>query len=70
MVAHRVEITLQQDGKLSLDNLPFHAGEAVEIIILAAAPPVQRPNPYPLRGMPVHYDRPFEPVAPDEWHAA
>lgn len=70
MVAHRVEITLQQDGKLSLDNLPFHAGEAVEIIILAAQPRVQQLNRYPLRGTAVHYDRPFEPVAQDEWDAA
>ena len=70
MVAHRVETTLQQDGKLSLDNLPFHAGEAVEIIILTAHSRVQQTNPYPLRGKVVRYDRPFEPVAHDEWDAA
>jgi hypothetical protein len=69
IVAHRVEITRQQDGKLSLDNLPFHAGEAIGMI-LAAEPPVQRSNPYPLRGAHVHYDRPFEPVVHDEWSAA
>ena len=70
MVAHRVETILQQDGKLSLDNLPFHAGEAVEIIILAAQSHVQKTNRYPLRGTVVHYNRPFEPVAQDEWDAA
>lgn len=70
MMAHRVETTLQQDGKLALENLPFHAGEAVEIIILAAQSPVQRTNHYPLRGTIVHYDRPFEPVAQDEWNTA
>lgn len=70
MVAHRVETTLQQDGKLSLDNLPFHAGEAVEIIILAASGRVQGQERYPLRGTAVRYDRPFEPVAHDEWDAA
>lgn len=70
MVAHRVETTLQQDGKLSLDNLPFHAGEAVEIIILAAQPRAQQTNRYPLRGTIIHYDRPFEPVAQDDWDAA
>ena len=32
--AHRVETTLTQDGTLTLDHLPFQAGEAVEIIIL------------------------------------
>ena len=70
MVAHRVETTLQQDGKLVLDNLPFQAGEAVEIIILAAQPPKQQTRHYPLRGTVVHYERPFEPVAHDEWDAA
>ena len=70
MVAHRVETTLQQDGQLLLDNLPFHAGEAVEIIILAAQPRDQQTNRYPLRGTVVHYSQPFEPVAHDEWDAA
>lgn len=67
MIAHRVEATLQQDGKLLLDDLPFHAGEAVEIIILAAPPRTQLQNHYPLRDTPVRYERPFEPVAPDDW---
>ena len=68
MQAHRVETTLQQDGKLTLENLPFHAGEAVDVIILPAAPR-HRDDRYPLRGTPVHYERPFEPVAQDEWDA-
>ncbi|BAB77805.1 hypothetical protein NIES23_40680 [Trichormus variabilis NIES-23] len=34
MKAHRVETTLTEDGILVLTNLPFQAGEAVEIIIL------------------------------------
>jgi hypothetical protein len=66
MVAHCVETTLNQDGKLMLDNLPFHAGEAVEIIILSQATRVQRQNPYPLRGMPLRYDDPTEPITQDE----
>lgn len=69
LVAHRVETTLQQDGRLLLDNLPFHAGEAVEIIILAAPVRAQQQHHYPLRGTPIQYDRPFEPVAQDEWDA-
>ena len=35
MEAHRIETTLTQDRTLILDNLPFHAGETVEVIILA-----------------------------------
>lgn len=70
MVAHRVETTLQQDGKLSLDTLPFRAGEAVEVIILAAPSHDHPMNCYPLHGTPAHYERPFEPVAQDEWDSA
>ena len=70
MVAHRVETTINQDGTLMLDNLPFHAGEAVEIIIISRTTRVQRQNPYPLRGTPLHYERPTEPVAQDDWDAA
>ena len=32
MQAYRVETTLQQDGTLTLSNLPLHAGETVEVI--------------------------------------
>ncbi len=35
MEADRIETTLTQDGTLILDNLPFHIGETVEVIILA-----------------------------------
>ncbi len=67
--AHRVETTLTQDGTLTLDHLPFHAGELAEVIVLphAAAPlPTDR---YPLRGTPVRYEQPTEPVAEPEWEA-
>lgn len=37
--AHRTETVLLEDGKLSLDNLPFRAGQAVEVIVLPAARP-------------------------------
>ncbi|MBI3801418.1 MAG: hypothetical protein HY268_31150 [Deltaproteobacteria bacterium] len=35
MSTHRVEATLTQDGTLTLSHLPFHAGDAVEVIIVA-----------------------------------
>lgn len=69
--AHRVETTLQQDGTLTLDYLPFQAGESVEVIVLRRpAASVADTNPYPLRGVSVHYAEPFEPVAAvQEWDA-
>jgi len=34
MSVHRVETTLAKDGTLTLTNLPFRAGDAVEVLIL------------------------------------
>ena len=33
MMAHRVETILTEDRKLTLDDLPFRAGDVVEVII-------------------------------------
>ncbi len=62
--AHRVEVVLTEDGKLSLDHVPFRAGQAVEVIVLAAPQPA--PAAHPPRGSVVRYDRPTEPVAEGE----
>ncbi len=67
--AHRVETTIGQDGTLTLDHLPFPAGAPVEVIILPHPGMEKQENPYPLRGTPVRYDLPFEPVAVDDWNA-
>ena len=34
MNAHRIETTIDQDGTLTLQGIPFQAGAAVEVIIL------------------------------------
>ena len=67
--AHRVEITLQQDGTLTIDRLPFQAGQSVEVIILPLAKKADVVDPYPLRGIPVQYERPCDPVAEEDWEA-
>lgn len=68
MTAHHVEITLVQDGKLVLDELPFRAGDTVEVIVLARQ---SKPNgqKYPLRGQPIKYVEPTDPVAKTDWDA-
>jgi hypothetical protein len=72
MNAHKVEVTLTQDSRLTLEGLPFQAGDAVEIIILerprAASTTIHSSeyNPYPLRGKVIRYDAPFDPAVPDE----
>lgn len=69
MNAHRVEATLTQDSTLTLNNLPFHAGDAVEIIIQKKGQPSNGKNAYPLRGSVLRYDDPTEPVAAEDWDA-
>jgi hypothetical protein len=69
MNAHRVETTLTEDGSLTLKDLPFHAGDSVEIIILSRSPKPAGQARYPLRGKPIHYDDPTEPVAEEDWEA-
>jgi hypothetical protein len=61
MSAHHVEITLAQDGKLTLDELPFRAGDKVEVILLARESK-PKGEEYPLRGQPIEYVDPAEPV--------
>lgn len=67
MNVHRVETTINQDGTLTLNGIPFQAGDEVEVIIAERSPKSSENNPYPLRGQPVRYDAPAEPVAEDEW---
>lgn len=63
--AHRAEVILSEDGKLSLEYLPFRAGQAVEVIVL----PISRlpHSASSLRDLVVHYDRPTDPVAETDW---
>jgi hypothetical protein len=63
MNAHRVEATINEDGTLTLDGIPFQAGDEVEVIILERPSKPSGDNPYPLRGQPVQYDAPTEPIA-------
>lgn len=70
MHVHHTEAVLEQDGTLTLRDLPFHAGEAVEVIVLARSPASPAEDRYPLRGTPLRYDEPTAPVAPEDWDAA
>ena len=63
-LAHRIEVVLSEDGKLSLDRLPFRAGQVVEVIVLPVAAPVAA---FSLHGAVIRYDRPTEPVAEADW---
>jgi hypothetical protein len=69
MNAHHVETTVNMDGTLILRDLPFQPGKQVEVIILERAAPISsgEKDRYPLRGKPLQYQSPFDPVAEKEW---
>jgi len=75
MNAHRIETILTENGTLTLRDLPFQKGDAIEVIILerrslrqSEAPTSHsESNPYPLRGKVIRYDAPTEPVALEDW---
>jgi hypothetical protein len=67
MQAYRVETIVQEDGSLIVKDLPFHSGEAVEVIFLPQRSTVTQPKAYPLRGRKVVYHEPFKPVAESDW---
>ena len=70
MQAYRVETVLQFNGTVTLEHLPFQAGEAVEVIVLARPPESKLSHSYPLRGTCIRYVEPTEPVAQDDWEVS
>lgn len=69
MSTHHVETKLTEYGKLTLDDLPFHAGDDVEVIVISRAIETPGIDRYPLRGKLVSYIQPTEPVAEEDWEA-
>lgn len=69
MEAYRTEAKLEREGELRLSDLPFHAGDEVEVIVLRQDSAQTVENPYPLRGLPIRYEDPTEPVAESDWDA-
>jgi hypothetical protein len=69
MDSHRIETMLEQDGTVTLNGLPFQAGDTVEVTVVAKAPKPKQ-NGYPLRGTTLTYEAPFEPVATEDWESA
>ena len=68
MKAHRIEVKLTETGTLTLNNLPFQAGDTVEIIILERHLTSLNSNPAPLRGKVIRYDEPFDSAIPvEDW---
>jgi hypothetical protein len=70
MQDYRVETRVSSDGSLTLEGLPFRAGDTVEVIIRSREPREGAGERYPLRGKPViRYTDPFGSVAEADWEA-
>ena len=67
MSEYRVVAVLTEDRKLVLDDLPFQAGDAVEVVIVERHGLKTGKERYPFHGVPIQYERPFDPVAEDDW---
>jgi hypothetical protein len=67
MTIYRVEVTVSDEGTLLINNLPFQAGDKVEVVVRSHKPKVAKTNRYPLRGAPIQYLDPFESVAENAW---
>jgi hypothetical protein len=69
MEVYRTEAVVSSNRTLTVEGLPFDAGDKVEVIVRAQPALPTRENPYPLRGKPIRYLEPFDSVAENEWTA-
>ena len=69
MRTHKVCGQVGDDGSLTVESLPFPAGEEVQIIVIAERRPPRDHTRYPLRGTGFQYLDPTSPVAEDDWAA-
>jgi hypothetical protein len=67
MSAHRIEAIVNQDGKLVLENLPFQAGDVVEVIVSKSEATSNGDNRHSLEGTVTKYEAPLEPVGLEDW---
>ena len=67
MQTYHIETVVSKEGMLTIEGLPLHPGEKVEVIVKSQSPSDKNKNLYPLRGIPIKYKAPFESVAEEEW---
>ncbi len=69
MNTYRIEKTVPKSRTITIDKLPFRAGQMIEIVVRTARRSRNGNKRYPLRGKLLRYIDPFEPVAQDDWEA-
>jgi len=65
MESVRIETIVDEQGEVHLPKLPFPAGQKVEVTV--SPRPSSQGTDFPLRGLPLKYDRPTDPVADSDW---
>lgn len=63
------QTTCTESGVITLRNLPIYEGGSVDVVVIPRSLAASVQDRYPLRGEPVEYIRPFEPVAGNDWEA-
>ncbi len=64
----RIEATVQQNGRVILNDLPFEEGKQVEIIVLDTDSSSTIGQTNPLKDSVLRYDDPFGPACPiEDW---
>jgi len=67
MSVHIFETTVDLNGRVIVDHLPFEPGEKVDVVIRShEASTGERSD---LTGSVLRYENPFEPVALEDWEA-
>ena len=59
MNSHRIKTALTENGKLSLQNIPFKKEDRVEIIIFQQSKSTTNSNACLLKNTVIRYDNPF-----------
>ncbi len=67
MKVYAYEHTIRKNGALTIKNLPFNAGEKIEVIIIPRSKSKIDKNRYPFWGKPIKYFNPTDPVAEADW---
>ena len=67
MRTYQIEKVIPKTGILTIETVPFQAGEVVQIIILGQDKRIDDLEALPLAGSVLLYDNPTEPVAEEDW---
>ncbi len=67
MQTYSYEHTVEKKGVLILENLPFDAGDKIEVILIPRLKSKDNSKRYPFWGKPITYLNPTDPVAESDW---